>query len=300
MTGFGYEGWKRKLQGLDVPPEMWPSAGRFRDKRNAMPIAVWPMGDALVRKVGTEAASYMDERWEHAVFSHCEAVTDEDYTQAMTTGVWKNHRRVGDNRPEMGVDHFEQLDALVETVDRMAAKGAAQDQDDANAAANINARLEEIRKILEAERDDQEAPMRRELYEIEQQKRPVLERMKLLGDRYNPKIEFAQSAIERIKRIVVQPYLIAIRRKQEANNEIQQLRGGGIKPVATNVGSTGSKIALKVTWHAKIVDYDKALMALKDNPKMKALVQQLADAAARSTAKVGIPGVEFEKDEKAQ
>jgi hypothetical protein len=33
---------------------------------------------------------------------------------------------------------------------------------------------------------------------------------------------------------------------------------------------------------------------------MKALVQQLADAAARSTARVPVDGVEFYKQEKAQ
>jgi hypothetical protein len=48
------------------------------------------------------------------------------------------------------------------------------------------------------------------------------------------------------------------------------------------------------------VDYDKAVMAFKENAKMKALVQQLADAAARSTARVPVDGVEFYKQEKAQ
>ncbi|MBZ3696033.1 hypothetical protein J1W56_25705, partial [Phyllobacterium sp. R2-JL] len=47
-------------------------------------------------------------------------------------------------------------------------------------------------------------------------------------------------------------------------------------------GRTGSRVSLRTFVSARITDYDKALVALKDHPEMKALVEQLANRAIRS------------------
>lgn len=47
-------------------------------------------------------------------------------------------------------------------------------------------------------------------------------------------------------------------------------------------GRTGSKVSLRTFVSARIMDYEKALVALKDHPEMKVLVEQLANRAIRS------------------
>jgi hypothetical protein len=62
-------------------------------------------------------------------------------------------------------------------------------------------------------------------------------------------------------------------------------------------GRTGSKLALRTFVSARITDYDKALMALKDHPEMKALVEQLANRAIRAGHEVD--GVERFEEKRA-
>lgn len=62
-------------------------------------------------------------------------------------------------------------------------------------------------------------------------------------------------------------------------------------------GRTGSKLALRTFVSARIVDYDKALVALKDHPEVKALVEQLANRAIRAGHE--LDGVERFEEKKA-
>jgi len=68
---------------------------------------------------------------------------------------------------------------------------------------------------------------------------------------------------------------------------------------ATNAqaGRTGAKVSLRTFVSARIVDYGKALVALKDHPEMKALVEQLANRAVR--AGVEVAGVERFEEQRA-
>jgi hypothetical protein len=42
------------------------------------------------------------------------------------------------------------------------------------------------------------------------------------------------------------------------------------------------------------------LAALKDHPEVRGKIQQLCDAAARSKAKIAIPGVKFHSEDKVR
>ena len=71
-----------------------------------------------------------------------------------------------------------------------------------------------------------------------------------------------------------------------------------LPPVEVAKAEVGGLIApnaskLKPGWVAEVEDFDRALMALKNHPKIIAVVQELADAAARSKAKLPIDGVKF-------
>jgi len=62
-------------------------------------------------------------------------------------------------------------------------------------------------------------------------------------------------------------------------------------------GRTGAKVALRTFVSARIVDYEKALNALRTHPEMKALVEQLANRAAR--AGIEVDGVERFEEQRA-
>lgn len=64
-----------------------------------------------------------------------------------------------------------------------------------------------------------------------------------------------------------------------------------------NAGRTGARVALRTFVSARVVDYDKALLALKDHPEMKALVEQLANRAVKAGMEVA--GVERQEEKRA-
>ncbi|WP_046869327.1 hypothetical protein [Microvirga massiliensis] len=66
------------------------------------------------------------------------------------------------------------------------------------------------------------------------------------------------------------------------------------------VQTVARRVSLTTTWRAEIVDYHAALAALRDHPDVKATVQRIADAAARSKEKQPIPGVTFVESSSAR
>lgn len=64
-----------------------------------------------------------------------------------------------------------------------------------------------------------------------------------------------------------------------------------------SAGRTGARTSLRTFVSARIVDYDKALVALKDHPDMRALVEQLANRAVK--AGVPLAGVERVEEKRA-
>ncbi|PWJ88424.1 hypothetical protein C8D77_111147 [Mesorhizobium loti] len=64
-----------------------------------------------------------------------------------------------------------------------------------------------------------------------------------------------------------------------------------------NAGRTGARVALRTFVSARVVDYEKALLALKDHPEMKTLVEQLANRAVKAGLEVA--GVERMEEKRA-
>jgi len=292
-----YAGWRESLKG--GPLKL--SAGRFRHKRTGQPVAIFPdPGGNLVYMIGNEPHRYVDDRWEENYFSYCDAVSEEAYILATQTGAWPDHLRVGDNRPE-GIDEVrEEIARLRDVASAMILRGPAKTEEEAHAASNLRARVEGLHNQLRTALASESAPIQAEINKIEQQKRPWQDKLADLVDSFQRPFRDAADTVAKLKEIVLKPYLQAKRREQEKAGQVQNLRGGGTKPVPTNVGATGSKTKLMTRWFAVIEDWDAAIAALKENTKLRATVQDIADAAARSSAKIAIPGVKFEKKEDVQ
>jgi hypothetical protein len=294
-----YAGWRRTLAG--GPLEL--SAGRFRHKRSGLPVAIYPDADSgqLIHRVLNQPARYVDERWEENFFSYCQAVTEDRYDNAVKGGIWWDNLRVGDNRPDSGVDALkEEALELIERGYELARRGPATTEEQANSAANLIGLIKQTREQLQTALTNEAAPFQAEIDKIERQKEPWAEKLRSVAQLFGNFLKGTADASEKIKLQVIKPYLEQKRREQQKAGQVQTLRGGGTKPVGTNVGATGNKIKLVTRWFAVVEDWDAAIEALKTNTKLRATVQEIADAAARSSAKIAIPGVKFDKEEKVQ
>jgi len=69
------------------------------------------------------------------------------------------------------------------------------------------------------------------------------------------------------------------------------------KEKTVTAGRTGAKASLRTFVSARIVDYDKAVVALKEHPEMRKLVEQLANRAVK--AGVAVDGVERVEEKRA-
>lgn len=87
--------------------------------------------------------------------------------------------------------------------------------------------------------------------------------------------------------------------RQEAERKAAEAAAAEREAQARKVsaGRTGAKVSLRTYVSARIVDYDKAVEALKTHPDMKALVEQLANRAVK--AGVAVDGVERVEEKRA-
>ena len=108
-----------------------------------------------------------------------------------------------------------------------------------------------------------------------------LSQMKLaMGERkelWRPAMEAAAAAVERIRGLLT-PWMQA-----------QAAEGADVKIG----GQRGRKMSMRPYWRARIDNWEMAVEHFADHPKVRAVVQELADAAARAKEKEPIEGVEF-------
>jgi hypothetical protein len=299
-----YVAWREATRNFEperIPKHCDLSPGFYRHSKTAQPVAIWLESDGMYRGVGDDMGGRpVTPTWDESTFSQCEAVPEKEWRKAVDTGVWWDFRRVGDNRPDDNVASLRmEIENIHEKTNDLFKCHEPMSEADAIAAANLKARLVEIDKMLTEVQNTDTLPLRTKIHEIEKQRRPIQVELDAVLATYN---QLRTMAGRLSKQLVywVEPYLIAQRKAQKAAGDVLNTRGGKTRPAPTNIGPTGAKIGLKTVWAGKIVDYDLALAAFKDNPKVHLLIQELANAAARSTAKTPVPGVEFIEKDKAQ
>jgi hypothetical protein len=258
------------------------------------------IGSAMRSRLPSRVA-LADERWCENVFSYCRPVPEASYRQAVATGKWPDHALAGHNRPPEGIDAIRaELDDLRMRAEQLVRAGPAKTQADADAAANLKARIASLTEALETEQELEVAPERQELQRIEQAKRPVLERISATEQRYAPILVSARSTLRKLTDAVIFPFLSEQRRKARETGQSQQTRSGGAIAPSASAGAKNAKTFLATVWRAEIEDYDKALAALAQHGDVRACVQKICDAAARSRAKLPIDGVRYIPEEKAR
>jgi hypothetical protein len=296
---------------LDVPPGV-AVPGFYRASNSGQPVAVWivPNGNSIstMQQTGaTGRTDYADERWCERVFAYCEPVPEEAYRQAVKTGIWHDHRVAPHNRPPEGLEGVTgQLDDLRMDAEGFIRRGEAQSQADADAASNLVSRLQGCIKRIEEQRDAELAPLDERLREIDRLRQPIMHERKDIFDRYDGMTTSGHGTIEKLKNDYIGKWLIRVRQAaREALAATGAAPGGvsmrdGTTKIVTNAGAKGAKVTLVTRWWAEIENYDTVLAALKDHPEVRGKIQQLCDAAARSKAKIAIPGVKFHSEDKVR
>lgn len=242
--------------------------------RRFVPVAIWERGDSFLLKIDGEMKPSPEAFWERNC-AWIEPVSYEDYQYAEEHGHWpgdiqETAPRLGDNLDDCGAasgaEFRDQLIDLVGRVEAFIAKEIGTGVADRVAAD----KLANYREMLGLAQKGAEQSLKEEL---SQMKIAMEERKEL----WRPAIEATKGAVEAIRALLT-PWM------QAQVAEGLEVKIGGQK---------GRKMSQRTYWSARIDDWDLAIAQLRNHPKFRAFVQELADTEARSKEKKPIAGVVF-------
>ncbi|MBO0141461.1 hypothetical protein JZX87_09830 [Agrobacterium sp. Ap1] len=300
---------------------------RVRDGKNGpfLPVAIWQEnGEWIALRNGqtTDAAAI----WTWVCRN---PITEDAYHAAMAGKGWGDEpeqvRGMGDNLPS---DPFEALklefageQELAETL----LKSKVETQDQANKIgvlskriAGITKRATDLHKVekaphLEAGRavDDKWRDLKEEPDALSKKLKRHLDAY--LQEQQRIELERQRKAREEAERIQREADAARIAAEQasakndnsaaeaavEAERLAQQAAAAERETQARNAsaGRTGAKVSLRTFTYAEITDFEKLLMALKDRPEIKEVVETLAHRAARSG--VELAGMAIKSEQRA-
>ncbi len=264
--------WQAALKGNVGQITDTPEQGYYRVRRKGAqwePVGIWRdqvTGEWVAVRNGNTIID-VHQLWSYAC-RH--AVTFDAYRKAVAGNGWDDEPAVkaGHNLP---TDPFERLKVELAD-DAELAKGYLQlpveTSDHADRVAILAKRIGEEGKRADIERTNE--------------KQPHLEAGRAVDAKWKPVIETADDLRSKLKKHL-EPYLKLQARQTEAK---------------VNAGRTGARVSLRSEKVAHIVDYDACMMALKDHPEMRSLVQVLAQRAVRGG--VELAGVEVKIEERVQ
>lgn len=304
-----YAYWRARLAGQDIPLPDEPAPGRYRiparrtdgvgyRPAKSTPVAIWRnLNGRLVAQVRRHSIVDETEEWHEFVSSswpRCMAVPEEQYANvAFRDGSWPDESdavtRSNQAPPDDTLEAItERIADLAREAQRLIDKGAAQTKDEADQASDLANLLGKLEKRAD------------ELHEKE--KEPHLIAGREVDDRWRAPRSNAKTTKDRLKAAVVTPFLVALKKEQD-EAEFQRLLSGDTKelhpaekPKAT-AGSRGRPVSLRPQKRAAIEDQDALYQACREHPKVKAALQEIADAAARSGT--ALPGTKIVTEDKA-
>lgn len=315
--------WREALAGNKPPISAdHPQAGYYRKRASKdgpwLPVAIWTH-----KETGKQVARVAGEMVEPAdvwTWVADKPVAKDAAQQAFKTGAWPGDALpvsagMGDNNPPS--EPIELIPLEIASADEwLSSVGTIVTQVYSDIASNKVGNLRDLKKKAEAQH--------------KAEKEPHLEAGRLVDKKYKPKIDDADAAVKRLlAAITVFQNAEAARLRKEAEAKAAKERAEyeaklaeqrkaaeaeaaknktpieevieampppppPAAPVVQRVksgGALGKSVSLRTVKVATISDYDKALVALKDHPEMRELVQRLADRACK--AGVPLAGVEY-------
>ncbi|MGU3399263.1 hypothetical protein ACLBWS_05890 [Brucellaceae bacterium D45D] len=324
-----YDFWNAALEnpleiGKSLPVHEGDAQPGFYRKRNGkngpwLPVAIWEQDGQLVAKIGTDMGDAA-EIWSWV----CRfPVSEAAYRKAAEGNGWDDDAPVapiGHNLPD---DPHEALAMEFQAEKEMADEFlktpiATQEQADKAAVwskklAGIAKKATDLHKVekqphLDAGRsvDDKWRDLKEEPADLSKKLKRHMDGFLLEQQRIeNERRRKEQEEADRLRREADERARAA---EANGNDEAALAEAERLKAEAAErereaqaknaqAGRTGAKVSLRTFVSARIADYDAALIALKDHPEMKALVEQLANRAIR--AGVSLAGVERVEEQRA-
>lgn len=251
-----------------------------KGERRFVPVAIWERGNGFLLKIDGEMKPSPEAFWERNC-AWIEPVSYEDYQYAEENGHWpgdiqETAPRMGDNLDDCGAasgaEFRDQLIGLVGKVEAFIAREVG----DHVADRVVADKLANYREMLGLAKKGAGAALKEEIAQI----KLVIEDRKEL---WRPAIEATDGAVEAIRGLLT-PWMQA-----------QVAEGLEVKIG----GQRGRKMSMRPYWRARIDNWGMAVEHFADHPKVRAVVQELADAAARAKEKEPIEGIEFVNEGRA-
>lgn len=309
-----FQNWRDALAGNDVALHAdIPHPGYYKLRRGKdgpyQPVAIWRKDGNLVCRVAGEMVDPL------SVWTWCadKPVSKDAAKQAFETGAWPGDVAIGHNSGDMSLAD-EIKDAVSQALEWLKSSGV-KDKTTMDMAANYRARLLDLSKKADTERDAKVRPHLDAQREINGTYKPLVDSAKVAADTVRDALSKymaaedakARAAAAEAARIENEKRMAEYKRQQE---EAEKARLASVanevpppppEPIAAPVfvapaevkvqagGQRGKKASLREITRYQLSDYAAALAHVKDHPDVIAAVEKAAFAQARAGATV--PGV---------
>lgn len=294
MTDNQWMWWQNALDGKVGPiHDGEPQSGYYRARKKGVeglvPVAYWKdsrNGQQRCHVDGIDADPQRAlEMWPYV---SKRPVTYNAYRERLATGKWPDESAAvaaGHNAeppPDDILSVRDRIEDLKREADQLIAAGAAQDEDAANRASDLAQALGELEAKAVA------------LHKVE--KEPHLEAGRAIDRKWFGLRDLAAGLKERLKAIVVTPFLVA--RDKAAKAAAAKAIAAGTPPAdlpaqRTTAGTAKRATALRTQTTAEVSDWDVLIIALYQHPDIRATAQKIANASAK--AGVALPGTKIVK-----
>lgn len=254
---------------------------RLRKDGPWIPAAIWIENGKHKCRVGQEMRDDPAQEW---TFLAKNVMPQEDVIAALNTGIWPadgapEAPSVGHNNPPS--DLADQIAAELENAQAwLKTNTEVHSQRDCTIAANMAGALANLAgKADEARKAE---------------KQPHMDLAQKVDAKWRPRIDDAKDVARRLKAIAGKWLAGAELKLQQEHVVSDAVAPPKVKAVG---GARGKKVALKTVKTAIIVDYDVVLVALKDAPEIRDIVQKIANRMVN--ADLVIPGVEVKVERRA-
>lgn len=298
-----FQNWRDALAGKETALHAdVPHSGYYKMRAGKdgpwVPVAIWTKEGKQIARVADKVREPV-EIWTYAAKN---PVTKEAAKHAFENGTWPGD--IGHNSGELSLS-----DEIQETIDQALdwlKKSGVTDKTSMDMAANYRAKLIDLSKKADAERDGKVRPHLDAQREINAEYKPLVDSAKTAAETVRAALtkymaaeeEKARKAAEEKARAENEKRMAEFKRQQEeaARNATPEPEQPELpvmvapEPVKLQAGGQrGKKASLREITRFKIDDYAKTLAAVKDHPEVIAAVEKVSFAQARAGASV--PGV---------
>lgn len=292
--------WRNALNGVfDTIHADEPKTGFYRSRRKDKEsgqvtfhrVAYWYKPDgALACQVDGKPVDDLRAR-EMWPYVSQRPITYEVFDAVAKGGAWPdlNEAVIGHNQAPVAdtVEAIsERIDDLAREAERMMKAGGATEQAIADQASDLANTFGELQnKIVD-------------LHKAE--KKPHLDAGRAVDGKWFGLRDRAEDLKKRLKAVVVTPWLTKKAQEAEAAKVAALTAGRSVEEapqVRATAGSSKRSTGLRTHYFALIEDKAKLLDSLKDHPRLVALLQEIADDAAKK--QVALPGCVVKSDKRA-